>query len=31
VFGAEIDRHARGWCCGSRTSPILPVPARRAR
>jgi len=29
VFGAEIDRHAQGWCCGSRPPGVLPVPPRR--
>src|SRR5215467_9243389 len=29
VFGAEIDRHARGRCCGSRRPGVLPVPPRR--
>jgi len=29
VFGAEIDRHAQGWCCGSRRPGVLPVPPRR--
>jgi NADH:ubiquinone oxidoreductase subunit F (NADH-binding) len=29
VFGAEIDRHAQGWCCGSRPLGVLPVPPRR--
>jgi NADH:ubiquinone oxidoreductase subunit F (NADH-binding) len=30
VFGAEIDRHSRGWCCGRRPPGVLPVPLRRA-
>jgi NADH:ubiquinone oxidoreductase subunit F (NADH-binding) len=30
VFGAEMDRHARGWCCGTRPPGVLPVPPRRA-
>ena len=30
VFAAEIDRHARGWCCGTRPPGVLPVPPRRA-
>ena len=30
VFGAEIDRHARGWCRGTRPPGVLPVPPRRA-
>jgi NADH:ubiquinone oxidoreductase subunit F (NADH-binding) len=29
VFGAEIDRHAQGRCCGSRRPGVLPVPPRR--
>jgi NADH:ubiquinone oxidoreductase subunit F (NADH-binding) len=29
VFGAEIDRHAQGWCCGRRPVGVLPVPPRR--
>ena len=29
VFGAEIDRHAQGWCCGCRPPGVLPVPLRR--
>jgi NADH:ubiquinone oxidoreductase subunit F (NADH-binding) len=28
VFGAEIDRHAEGWCCGRRPTGVLPVPPR---
>jgi NADH:ubiquinone oxidoreductase subunit F (NADH-binding) len=30
VFGAEIDRHSQGWCCGRRPARVLPVPPRRA-
>ncbi len=30
VFGAEIGRHARGWCRGTRPPGVLPVPPRRA-
>jgi NADH:ubiquinone oxidoreductase subunit F (NADH-binding) len=30
VFGSEIDRHARGWCCGKRPPGVLPVPVRAA-
>jgi NADH:ubiquinone oxidoreductase subunit F (NADH-binding) len=30
VFGAEIDRHAQGGCCGRRSPGVLPVPLRRA-
>jgi NADH:ubiquinone oxidoreductase subunit F (NADH-binding) len=29
VFGAEIDRHSRGWCCGRRPPGVLSVPLRR--
>jgi NADH:ubiquinone oxidoreductase subunit F (NADH-binding) len=29
VFSAEIDRHAQGWCCGSRPLGVLPVPWRQ--
>ena len=28
VFAAEIARHARGWCCGTRPPGVLPVPFR---
>jgi NADH:ubiquinone oxidoreductase subunit F (NADH-binding) len=28
VFAAEVGQHAQGWCCGSATTPILPVPPR---
>jgi NADH:ubiquinone oxidoreductase subunit F (NADH-binding) len=30
VFGPEIDRHARGLCCGRRPAGVLPVPPRAA-
>jgi len=30
VFAAEIGRHARGWCRGTRSPGVLPVPPRRA-
>ena len=30
AFGPEIERHARGWCCGQ-DSPVLPVPPARQR
>jgi NADH:ubiquinone oxidoreductase subunit F (NADH-binding) len=30
VFGPEIGRHARGWCCGHRPAGVLPVPPRAA-
>jgi NADH:ubiquinone oxidoreductase subunit F (NADH-binding) len=30
VFGAEIDRHYGGWCCGRRPAWVLPVPSRTA-
>ena len=29
LFGPEIDRHAQGWCGGSRRPGVLPVPPRR--
>jgi NADH:ubiquinone oxidoreductase subunit F (NADH-binding) len=29
VFGAELDQHAQGWCCATRTGAVLPVPPRR--
>ncbi len=29
VFGPELTRHARGWCCGTRKAHVLPVPVRR--
>jgi NADH:ubiquinone oxidoreductase subunit F (NADH-binding) len=29
VFGPELDRHARGWCCGTAAARVLPVPSRR--
>jgi NADH:ubiquinone oxidoreductase subunit F (NADH-binding) len=28
VFAAELARHARGWCSGTRPAGVLPVPAR---
>jgi NADH:ubiquinone oxidoreductase subunit F (NADH-binding) len=28
VFADELDQHAQGWCCGTATTPILPVPPR---
>jgi len=28
VFGAEIDRHSRGWCCGRRPPGPSWWPAR---
>jgi NADH:ubiquinone oxidoreductase subunit F (NADH-binding) len=31
VFGPELEQHAQGWCCATRTTRILPVPPRRAR
>ena len=31
VFGDEIERHAAGWCRGTRTGSVLPVPPRRQR
>ena len=29
VFADELDQHAQGWCRGSATTPILPMPPRR--
>ena len=29
TFGAELSRHAAGWCCG--TARVLPVPPGRPR
>ncbi len=29
TFGAELDEHAVGWCCG--TASVLPVPPEKAR
>ncbi|NYD42740.1 NADH-ubiquinone oxidoreductase-F iron-sulfur binding region domain-containing protein [Nocardioides panaciterrulae] len=29
VFGSELEQHARGWCCATRTAGILPLPPRR--
>jgi NADH:ubiquinone oxidoreductase subunit F (NADH-binding) len=31
VFGAEIGRHAHGWCCGTQRPGVLPVPPRGLR
>lgn len=31
VFGPELDEHARGWCCATRSGHVLPVPLRRPR
>ncbi|WP_425489830.1 NADH-ubiquinone oxidoreductase-F iron-sulfur binding region domain-containing protein [Nocardioides ungokensis] len=28
VFGSELEQHARGWCCATRTARILPLPLR---
>jgi hypothetical protein len=27
VFSAEIDQHAQGWCTGTSSASVLPVPA----
>ena len=27
LFVVELEQHARGWCCGTRS--VLPVPARK--
>jgi NADH:ubiquinone oxidoreductase subunit F (NADH-binding) len=29
VFAGELDQHAQGWCRGTATTPVLPVPPRR--
>ncbi len=29
LFVVELEQHARGWCCGTRS--VLPVPARENR
>ena len=31
VFAAELEQHARGWCCGTGRARVLPVPPRRPR
>ncbi len=31
AFGPELEQHAHGWCRGTRTPGILPVPPRRRR
>jgi NADH:ubiquinone oxidoreductase subunit F (NADH-binding) len=31
AFGPELEQHAQGWCCGTRTAHVLPVPPRRSR
>ena len=31
VFGHELGRHAKGWCCATGTGGMLPVPMRRQR
>lgn len=31
VFGPELEQHAHGWCCATRTATILPVPPRTRR
>jgi NADH:ubiquinone oxidoreductase subunit F (NADH-binding) len=31
AFGPELEQHAQGWCCATRTSGVLPVPPRRRR
>jgi NADH:ubiquinone oxidoreductase subunit F (NADH-binding) len=31
VFGPELEQHAQGWCCATRTASILPVPPRTPR
>ncbi len=29
LFADELEQHAQGWCRGTRTAPVLPVPPRR--
>ena len=31
VFAAELEQHAEGWCCATRTGAVLPVPPRGPR
>jgi NADH:ubiquinone oxidoreductase subunit F (NADH-binding) len=31
TFGPELEQHAQGWCCATRTSSVLPVPPPRQR
>ena len=31
LFGPELERHAQGWCRGTRPAGVLPVPPRRKR
>lgn len=31
VFAPELEQHAQGWCCATRTASILPVPPRARR
>jgi NADH:ubiquinone oxidoreductase subunit F (NADH-binding) len=31
AFGPELEQHAQGWCRGTRTAGVLPVPPRRPR
>ena len=31
VFAPELEQHAQGWCCATRTGRVLPVPPRRPR
>jgi NADH:ubiquinone oxidoreductase subunit F (NADH-binding) len=31
VFARELEQHAQGWCCATRTASVLPVPPRRQR
>jgi NADH:ubiquinone oxidoreductase subunit F (NADH-binding) len=31
AFGPELEQHAHGWCCATRTASVLPVPPRRKR
>lgn len=31
LFGPELEQHAQGWCCATRTPSVLPVPPRKQR
>jgi NADH:ubiquinone oxidoreductase subunit F (NADH-binding) len=31
LFGGEIDQHAKGWCCGTGATAVLPVPQHALR
>ena len=29
LFGPELEQHAQGWCCATRTADVLPIPRRQ--